>query len=297
MRAKWWLLFSPSNFFAHFSHVAGLLVPVLCGSQPLLVLSIVLFYDVYVVFFLVLPMLPDLCASGLRCLVPALAAQFVQSQQSLIVGSASAVTACPAPALSLQGVGSQSFVPSLLFLFVGISSAAFYHFGLLSHPILLLFLAWVYFFGVYSGLGLRCCGPGYGSSLLLGGLSFPCPCCFSLAITTFSFCPGNLGFLDFLLGFLSLDFQCFAGSSEWVETYVSVLSCLLFGCAFVKIDFCEQLLLASAFEAPRSCLALALRFSLDGFMVRTRCPSISKFRLGFSFPSFGSGGTSFGDIL
>ena len=32
-------------------------------------------------------------------------------------------------------------------------------------------------------------------------------------------------------------------------------------------------------------------------MVRTRCPSISKFRLGLSFPSFGSGGASFGDIL
>ena len=61
--------------------------------------------------------------------------------------------------------------------------------------------------------------------------------------------------------------------------------------------FYEQQLLASAFEAPRSCLALALRFFLDGFMVRTRCPSISKFRLGFSFPSFGSGGASFGDIL
>ena len=74
---------------------------------------------------------------------------------------------------------------------------------------LLFFLAWVYFFGIYSGLGLRCCGPGYGSSLLFfgGGLSFPCSCCFSLAITTFSFCPGNLGFLDFLLGFLSLDFS------------------------------------------------------------------------------------------
>ena len=40
-----------------------------------------------------------------------------------------------------------------------------------------------------------------------------------------------------------------------------------------------------------------LRFFLDGFMVRTRCPSISEFRLGFSFPSFGSGGTSFGDVL
>ena len=32
-------------------------------------------------------------------------------------------------------------------------------------------------------------------------------------------------------------------------------------------------------------------------MVRTRCPSISEFRLGFSFPSFGSGGASFGDIF
>ena len=61
--------------------------------------------------------------------------------------------------------------------------------------------------------------------------------------------------------------------------------------------FCEQLLLASAFEAPRSCLALALRFFLDGVMVRTRCPSISKFRLGFSFPSCGPAGACFGDIL
>ena len=101
----------------------------------------------------------------------------------------------------------------------------------------------------------------------------------------------------FCLGFLSLNFQCFAGSSEWVETYVSVLSCLLFGCVFVRTVLCEQLLLALAFEAPQSCLALALRFFLDGFMVRTRFPSISRFRLGFSFPSFGSGGASFGDIL
>ena len=38
-------------------------------------------------FFLVLALLQDLCASGLRCVVPALAAQFVQSQQPLVVGS------------------------------------------------------------------------------------------------------------------------------------------------------------------------------------------------------------------
>ena len=44
--------------------------------------------------------------------------------------------------------------------------------------------------------------------------------------------------------------------------------------------------MASAFKAPRSCLALALRFFLDGVMVRTCCPSISKFRLGFSLVTF-----------
>ena len=69
-----------------------------------------------------------------------------------------------------------------------------------------------------------------------GGLSFPCPC-FSLAFTTLLFCPGNLGFLDFLLGFLYSRLPGFAGSLGW--------------------------------------FVLALRFSLDGFMVRTRCPSIS----------------------
>ena len=42
---------------------------------------------------------------------------------------------------------------------------------------------------------------------------------------------------------------------------------------------------------------LVLRFFLDGVMVQTRCPSISKFQLGFSFPSFGPAGACFGDIL
>ena len=108
--AKRWLLFSPSTIFAPFFPCRRILVPVLCGSQPLLVLSIVL--------FLVLPLLQDLCASGLRCLVPALVVQPVQSRQPLVVGTASAVTVCPAPAMELQGVWSQSFVPSLLLLFV-----------------------------------------------------------------------------------------------------------------------------------------------------------------------------------
>ena len=190
----------------------------LCGSQPLWVLSFVLFFG--------LPLLPGRCASGLRCLVPTLAALFVQPQQPLLVGFPSAVTVCPAPALAVQGVWSQSFVPSCcscLLSSLEVSAAAFCPLGLLSHPILLLFLAWVSSFGVYSGLDLRCCGPGYGSSLLFlflffgvcvcvgggggGGLSFPCPCCFSLAFTTLLFCPGDLDFLDYLLGFLTLDFQ------------------------------------------------------------------------------------------
>ena len=149
-----------------------LLVPVLCGSQPLWVLSFVLFFG--------LPLLPGRCASGLRCLVPTLTALFVQPQQPLLVGFPSVVTVCPAPALAVQGVWSQSFVPSCcscLLSSLGVSAAAFCPLGLLSHPILLLFLAWVSSFGVYSGLGLRCYGPGYGSSLLLffffGGALFP----------------------------------------------------------------------------------------------------------------------------
>ena len=46
-----------------------------------------------------------------------------------------------------------------------------------------------------------------------------------------------------------------------------------------------------AFCAPLRFFALALRLILlflGGFIVRTRCPSISKFRLGFSFSSFSS---------
>ena len=91
-------------FLCSFFPCRRLLVPVFCGSQPLWVLSFVLFFG--------LPLLPDRCASGLRCLVPTLAALFVQSQQPIVVGSPSAVTVCPAPALAVQGVWSQSFVPS-----------------------------------------------------------------------------------------------------------------------------------------------------------------------------------------
>ena len=122
----------------------------LCGSQPLWVLNSVLFFG--------LPLLQGRCASGLRCLVPTLAALFVQSQQPFVVGSPSAVTVCPTPDRAGQVVWSQSFVPSCCscgLSSLGVSAAAFCPLGLLSHPILLLFLAWVSSFGVCSGLGFR----------------------------------------------------------------------------------------------------------------------------------------------
>ena len=216
-------------FLCSFFPCRRLLVPVLCVSQPLWVLSFVLFFG--------LPLLPDRCASGLRCLMPTLAALFVQPQQPLVVGSPSAVTVCPA--LAVQGVWSQYFVPSCcscLLSSLGVSAAAFCPIGLLSHPILLLFLAWGSSFGVYSGLGLRCCGPGYGSSLLLG-------CSLSIVLVVLAwllqlFCFVQVTLVSWTIcwGFL-LSTSSVAGSSGW--------------------------------------FALALRFSLDGFMVRTRCPSIS----------------------
>ena len=102
-----------------------------------------------------------LCLCWLRCL-------------RSLSSPASAVSVSPAPALASQGVWSQFFVPlccSCLFSSLGVFSAAFCHLGLLSHTSLLLFLAWGSSYGLCSGLGLRYCGPGYGSSLLffLGG--------------------------------------------------------------------------------------------------------------------------------
>ena len=177
---------------------------------------------------MVLPLLPDRCASCLRFLVPTLAAQFVQSQQPLVVGSPSAVTVCPAPALAVQGVG-RSLCAFLLLLFVELPWG-------LCCGILSLWPLVAPYPSVISRLGFfiwRLFRLGFEvlrswlwilpSFFFWGGggrLSFPCPCCFSLT---------------FCWGFFRL--PVFAGSSGW--------------------------------------FALALRFSLDGFMVRTRCPSIS----------------------
>ena len=168
MRAKRSLLFS-TIFFALFSMSQAISSCVVRFSASVVAELCSLFFG--------LPLLPDRCASDLRCLVPPLAALFVQPQQPLVVGSPSAVTVCPAPALAVQGVWSQSFVPSCcscLLSSLGVSAAAFCPLGLLSHPIFLLFLPWVSSFGVCSGMGLSCCSPGYGSSLFFFFFFFFC---------------------------------------------------------------------------------------------------------------------------
>ena len=86
----------------------------------------------------------------------------------------------------------------------GVSVAPFCRLGLLSHPLLLLFLAWVSAFGVCSDLGWWAAVlPGFLPSFR-GELSFPCPGGFRLAVPTVG-CPGYLRFLHLCWGsFLSL---------------------------------------------------------------------------------------------
>ena len=104
------------------------------------------------------PLLKGGCASGLRCLGHTLAAKFVQSRLPSVVGPPPAVSVFPSPALAGLVVWSQSFGPSCCSCGLssrGVSAAAFCPLGLLSHPLLLLFLAWVSSFGVCSGLGWK----------------------------------------------------------------------------------------------------------------------------------------------
>ena len=112
----------------------------------------------------------------------------------------------PSPALAGQVVWSQSFGPSCCSCVLssrGVSDAAFCHLGLLSHPLLLLFLARVSSFGVCSGLGLV---PTV--FFFLGG---GCPS-FVLVVFAWLFqlfcCPSSLSFLELFAGVLSSCFQC-----------------------------------------------------------------------------------------
>ena len=199
----------------------------------------------------VLPLLQDLCA-GLRCLVPALSVQFVQPQQPLVVGTASAVTVCPAPAVVLQGGWSQSFVPSLLLLFVELSwpwpFVAPYPYVF---PRLGFFLWRLFRLGFEV---LRSCFrilPSFGGGSL--SLAFVV---LAWLFQHFSFCPGNLGFLDFLaVGF-------FLSTSSVSLVIQSGLRLMFQFCPVSSLAvrlsgqfFCEQLLLASVFKL----LCVALR--------------------------------------
>ena len=186
------------------------------------------------------PLLLGRCASGLRCLGHTLAELFVQSQQPFVVGSPSAVSVCPTPALAGQVVWSQSFGPSCCscgLSSLGVSAAAFCPLGLLSHPILLLFLAWVSSFGVGSGLGLKTEVLSWflpSSFFFLGGGggggSFPCPRCFRLAFPTVLL-SRLLGFLGLFAGVSFLSLPVFAVSWGWLadSPWLSALRCLATG--------------------------------------------------------------------
>ena len=146
----------------------------------------------------------------LRSLGHTLAAKFVQSRLPFVFGPPSAVSVCPSLTLAGQVVWSQSFGPSCSSCGLssrGVSAAAFCPFGLLSHPLLLLFLTWVSSFGVCSCLGWKAAVLSW--ILLSFGRGSP-----SLVLVVFTWlfqlfcCPGSLSFLNSLLGFLSSRFQC-----------------------------------------------------------------------------------------
>ena len=158
------------------------------------------------------------CASGLRCLGHTFAAKFVQSQLPSVVGPPSAVPACPPPALAGLVVWSQSFGPSGCSCGLSsgrVSAAAFCPLGLLSHPLLLFFLAWVSSFGVCSGLGWKVAvlswilpsfGRGFPSLVLVG---------FRWAVPTVLL-SRLLEFLELFSGVSFLSLPVFAASSGWL---------------------------------------------------------------------------------
>ena len=95
---------------------------------------------------------------GFPCLRVGASVKSVQSRLPFVVRPPSDVSVCPSPALAGQVVWSQSFGPSCCSCVLsshGVSGAAFCCLGLLSHPLLQLFLAWVSSFGVCSGLGWK----------------------------------------------------------------------------------------------------------------------------------------------
>ena len=141
------------------------------------------------------------CTSGLRCLRCKLAAKLVQSRLPFVVSPPSDVSISPSPALAGLVLCSQSFGPSCCSCVLssrGVSGAAFGSLGLLSLPLLLLFLAWVSSFGVCSDWGWKAEVLSWFLPSFGGGSP-------SLVLVV---CPSSLSFLDLFAGVLSSRLQC-----------------------------------------------------------------------------------------
>ena len=152
-----------------------------------------------------------------------LAAKLVRSRLPFVVSPPSDVHVYPSPALAGLVVWSQSFGPSCCSCVLssrGVSGAAFCHLGLLSHPFLLLFIAWVSAFGICSNLGWKAAVlswflPSFFFFFFLlfffggGGVLSP-----SLVLVVFAWrfqqfgCPSSLSFLELFAGVLSSRSQC-----------------------------------------------------------------------------------------
>ena len=164
--------------------------------------------------------------------------------------------------MALQGVWSQSFVTSLLLLFVelpwdlfcGILSPwplvapypfvvprlGFFHWCLFRLRFEVL-RSWLWILPFFWG------GGGGALSLVLVVLAW--------LLQLFRFVQVTWVAWIFLLGFLSLDFKCFTGGLEWVETYVSILSCLLLAVRLSGLFFVSSFL----WLRPSKLLRVALR--------------------------------------
>ena len=109
---------------------------------------------------------------------------------------------------------SQSFGPSCCSCVLssrGVSGAAFCCLGLLSHPLLLLFLVWVSSFGVCSDLGWKAAVLSWFLSSFFfgggGGSPYLVLVVFAWRFQQFG-CPSSWSFLDLFAGVLSSRFLC-----------------------------------------------------------------------------------------
>ena len=132
------------------------------------------------------------------------------SRLPFVVSSPSDVPVSPSPALAGLVVWLQSFGPSCCSCVLssrGVSGAAFCRFGLLSHHLLLLFLAWVSSFGVCSDLGWKAAVLSWFLPSFGGGSP-------SLVLVVFAWrfhlfgCPSSLSFFELFARVLSSRLQC-----------------------------------------------------------------------------------------